>query len=80
MSQRFSYVRYDDKSMELQHTFRSLFETIERIANENLSNSRPKSLLMTSLEEAYMWSGKAIRDEQIERTGKVDEQPERNDD
>jgi hypothetical protein len=36
---------------------------------ESLGKSRPQSLALTSLEECYMWIGKAIRDNQIERNG-----------
>lgn len=32
---------------------------------ETLANGRAKSLALTSLEECYMWIGKAIRDEQL---------------
>lgn len=78
MSQRFSYVKYDKASMELQAKFKQKFEEIEELAID-LYPSRPHALLLTALEEAYMWTGKAIRDRQIERLGKVDEQPERND-
>lgn len=74
---RFSYVKYDEKAVEQQVNFKTQFEAIEKLADE-LQNGRAKALVMTYLEIAYMWIGKAIRDEQIERTGKVDEQPERN--
>jgi hypothetical protein len=78
MSQRFSYVKYDQISTELQQGFKDMFAGIEQYANDQLPESRAKSLLMTALEEAYMWTGKAIRDDQIARTGQIDEQPERN--
>lgn len=65
MSQRFSYVKYDQASIVKQEEFKKMFEAIEEYANKSLIESRPKSLLMTALEEAYMWTGKAIRDEQI---------------
>jgi len=70
-SQRFSYVKYDVHSSVIQETFKQMFEAIEDYANQMLTDSRPKSLLMTALEEAYMWTGKAIRDEQVEREGAV---------
>ena len=54
-----------------------MFEAIEDYANLTLKDSRPKSLLLTALEEAYMWSGKAIRDEQIERDGELKHQEAR---
>lgn len=79
MSQRFSYIKYDDHSMALQQKFRDLFESIEHLTTL-LPNTRHSALVFTRLEEAYMWVGKAIRDAQIARTGTIDEQPERCDD
>lgn len=77
MSQRFSYVKYDEQSIQKQETFKQMFEAIEDYANLALTDSRPKSLLMTALEEAYMWTGKAIRDEQIARDSQTAHTPER---
>lgn len=37
---------------------------LEDFTEKSLSSGRPKSLVMTKLEEAYMWVGKSIRDEQ----------------
>jgi len=74
---RFSYVKYDKISQDKQQVFKEMFERIESYAEAVLKDSRPKSLLLTSLEEAYMWTGKAIRDEQIERDGTEVEQVER---
>jgi hypothetical protein len=75
---RFSYVKYDECAILDQAEFKRSFESLERLTEDRLSNGRAKALVLTKLEEAYMWVGKAIRDEQIERTGKIDEQPERN--
>lgn len=74
---RFSYVRYDERSMAKQGQLKRKFEELENLVDNLLPEGRPKSLCMTALEEAYMWCGKGIRDDQIARTGKVDEQPER---
>lgn len=76
-SPRFSYVAYDEVSKHKQENFKKMFETIEYYAEEALNNGRAKSLLMTALEEAYMWTGKAIRDEQIARNSQVEHVPER---
>lgn len=73
---RFSYVRYDADAQALQQTFKALFEELAEMT-DTLPDGRAKSLVFTKLEEAYMWVGKSIRDSQIQRTGKVDEQPER---
>jgi hypothetical protein len=74
---RFDYVRYDEMSVKKQEIFKAMFEKIEMAADDLLDNSRAKSLLMTALEEAYMWSGKAIRDEQIKRGGDPNHQTAR---
>lgn len=66
MSQRFSYVKYDEQSKHVQETLKSAFEMVEHLVN-GLPSSREKALCLTALEEAYMWTGKAIRDCQISR-------------
>lgn len=66
MSQRFSYVKYDEASVKNQEAFKSQFELLEILA-DTLPAGRAKSCLLTHLEEAYMWTGKAIRDAQIAR-------------
>lgn len=77
MSGRFDYVKYDSISTHQQEVFKNKFGDIEAFANETLADSRAKSLLMTALEEAYMWTGKAIRDEQIKRSINTEHVPER---
>jgi hypothetical protein len=74
---RFDYVQYDPESILAQAEFKNLFTSIEVFANKTLKDSRPKSLLMTALEEAYMWTGKAIRDQQISRVSLIADLPER---
>lgn len=76
MSNRFSYVRYDEQAQKTQADFKADFEALEKKI-EVLADGRAKVLVLTKLEEAYMWIGKSVRDDQIKRTGKVDEQPER---
>lgn len=77
MSQTFSYVKYDHLAVAKQEELKRMFEGIERFAADNLPASRPRSLLLTALEEAYMWTGKAIRDEQIQRDSQAAHVPER---
>ncbi len=78
MGQRFSYIKYDPQSIALQQELKELFEQLE-LTSEKLSAPRPKALMLTALEEAYMWSGKAVRDDQIARTGNLEEQKDRSD-
>lgn len=76
MSQRFSDVKYDEKATELQEAFKGSFERLE-LMGADLLEGRAKSLFLTALEEAYMWVGKAIRDEQITRGSQPQHVPER---
>ncbi len=74
---RFDYVKYDDVALKKQATFKEKFQELDALVEKELSNSRPKSLILTKLEEAYMWVGKAIRDEQIGRNPFSQPQEER---
>lgn len=65
---RFDYVKYDQRAINIQTAIKEKFEHIEAYVNEFLPACRATSLLLTALEEAYMWSGKAIRDDQILRS------------
>lgn len=64
---RFENIKYDDDSIKYQQAFKELFETLGDNVDEIFSEGRTKSLVFTKLEEAYMWIGKAIRDEQLSR-------------
>ena len=63
---RFDYVKYDQTATLKQGMFKEMFQTVDETIEKELKNSRAKALVLTKLEEAYMWIGKAIRDEQIE--------------
>lgn len=76
MSQRFSYIKYDEQSVKIQETLKSQFEAIEATVRP-LPEGRYKSLCLTALEEAYAWTGKAIRDEQIARYVMPEHEPKR---
>lgn len=65
---RFNYVKYDEQSTKEQESLKAAFETAEGLVSK-LEDGRAKSLVLTKLEEAYMWTGKAIRDSQIKRGG-----------
>lgn len=75
---RFDYVKYDDEAVMHQVVFKSAFEAMETLAL-TLKPGRAQALVLTKLEEAYMWVGKAIRDEQIARNGSAPLQEERDD-
>lgn len=74
---RFDYIKYDKQSMGNQEAFKSMFKDLELHVVKSLPFGRAQSLALTKLEEAYMWVGKAIRDDQLRREGTVDLQEER---
>jgi len=66
MSNRFDYVAYDEEATKQQAIFKELFKEVS-VYVDCLEKGRAKELALISLEESYMWIGKAIRDEQIAR-------------
>lgn len=77
MSNRFDYVKYDELAICDQQHFKILFQGLEDLVEKQLKSPRAKALVITNLEQAYMWIGKAIRDDQIERNGKAELQENR---
>lgn len=75
--QRFSYVKYDPIRARKQEGFKLLFDRLDQMALEELPNCRYRSAFLTELERCYMWTGKALRDEQIEIDGKIKHVAER---
>lgn len=67
MGNRFDYVKYDDQANGLQAEFKNTFMKLEDTVNSGIKSPRAKALVHTKLEEAYMWIGKGIRDDQVER-------------
>lgn len=74
---RFDYVQYDELAATVQANLKEQFQSIENTLC-TLADGRAKALALTKLEEAYMWAGKAIRDEQIARNGAAALQEHRN--
>lgn len=66
MSNRFDFVAYDEMAKDQQAITKQLFVNLETVIL-SLAPGRSQSLALTALEESYMWVGKAIRDQQIER-------------
>lgn len=75
---RFDYVQYDGQATIDQVEFKNKFVELEKEVVQRLQPGRATSLVFTKLEEAYMWIGKAIRDDQIARDGEAKLQEERN--
>lgn len=84
---RFDYVKYDEGAIEMQESAKSLCQKLETQINsigyslgpeEHKKVIAEKILALRKLEECYMWIGKAIRNDQIERNGSAELQEERN--
>lgn len=63
---RYDYVKYDEAAIKLQEKFKAKFMELDEMLGA-LDDGRATSLVHTHLEIAYMWIGKAIRDEQVAR-------------
>ena len=77
MAGRFDYVKYDELAQKIQAEFKG---TVEHLANEietMLPASPEKILALRQLEVTYMWLGKAIRNDQVNRGGDATDQPAR---
>lgn len=66
---RFDYVLYDETATKDQANFKGELRSLEGHVNVAIKCPRSKALILTKLEEAYMWIGKGIRNDQIERNG-----------
>jgi hypothetical protein len=66
---RFDYVKYDDKAVTDQTKLKEEFQKMESLVDSTIESPRAKALVHTKLEEAYMWVGKGIRDDQFKRNG-----------
>lgn len=78
LGSRFDYVKYDEPSIVAQNELKVLFTGVEAAVEKHMPlGSRAKAMILTKLEEAYMWCGKAIRDAQIQREGSAEMQEER---
>ena len=67
VANRFDYIQYDEQATAEQERFKAAFKNIEEMVDLYLISPRAKALVHTNLEQAYMWVGKAIRDDQIAR-------------
>jgi len=65
---RFDYVRYDEHAQKFSERLKALFIDLHDAVDE-LQPSRELALAVTNLEQAFMWVGKAIRNDQLVRTG-----------
>lgn len=70
---RFDFLKFDETAEANHAQIKAAFQDLEKVLSSKLAGSRAQSLIMTHLEEAFMWVGKAIRDDQLARLGKTRE-------
>jgi hypothetical protein len=75
---RFDYVKYDEKSISTQELAKRDCQFVEQVINM-IECPKSKAYALKALEEAYMWIGKGIRNDQIKRSGEAELQEERKD-
>lgn len=69
---------YDEQAQQIQAVFKAKFQEVETLAESYFPKpARSKALFLTAIEEAYMWIGKQVRDDQFERNAGAKPQEER---
>lgn len=77
---RLDYVKYDTAAVAAQAQFKDAFEAvISLVQSHPAGGSEQAQFALVRLEEAYMWVGKMIRDDQVVRNGSATPQEERTD-
>lgn len=67
---RYDFVKYDEQAAKLSNEYKQRFQELECYLYADLGKGgRSLATALTKIEEAFMWVGKAIRDNQIERNG-----------
>jgi len=67
MATRLDYVKWDEISEKNQQIVKQYYLLIESFVSDTFKDSREKSLVLTKLEESWMWVGKAIKVDQEKR-------------
>lgn len=75
---RFDYVAYDAQATADQANMKVQVTNLEHEIEMTIKCPRSKALVLTKLEEVYMWIGKGIRNDQIARNGSAPLQEGRN--
>ncbi|HYX39946.1 MAG TPA: hypothetical protein VE954_43170 [Oligoflexus sp.] len=70
---RFDFIAWDGLSEHASRQIKSYAKMLEACIDHHLEPSRERSLAMTALEECFMWVGKGIRHDQLERQKKGDD-------
>lgn len=66
---RFDAIKYDETAISQQAKFKRLFNELGEAVDADLYGGQAKSRVLRRLEEAFMWVGKAIKEEQMQKRG-----------
>lgn len=66
----FDKIQYDEEAVLKSQMLKAKMENILDFMERKLIESRARSIVKSKLEEAFMWAGKAIKDDQIVRMKK----------
>lgn len=64
---RFDYVAYDDTATKQQAEIKAAVQHVESLLEKNIKCGRSKAAAINALEVTYMWTGKGIRNDQLDR-------------
>ncbi len=64
---RFDYIKYDDTAVQRQGMCKEAVLEVEECLNLYVVCEESKKKAMQALEECYMWIGKGIRNDQVNR-------------
>lgn len=78
VSTRFDYIQYDEVHTAISETFKKEFVFLEQMIKTMLPEGREKSLVLTNLEQTYMWIDKSLKEDQIKVNGEQEHLPSRN--
>ncbi len=69
----FDYERLDDESMQIVSDMRNLCQDLAELIEASTKMGRERALALTKLEEAFMWMGKAVRNDYLARQPKPED-------
>jgi hypothetical protein len=64
---RFGTTRFDEDLWADHVRMKEIFEGTEKELDRQIESCREKSMVLTKLEEAFLWFGKALRYKQVMR-------------
>jgi hypothetical protein len=67
---RFDYIAYDQDHQRLSSEFRLFYQNLEEAILAGLPEGRERALVLTKLEESFMWVGKTLKISQEKALGK----------